>query len=196
MIVSIREALPTEAGLIVKLRSDRRLRSMQYAPSRRETEEVLAQTIAYVQDLPGVPEFGYKLTTITANGKFAGHITRRYYLTEDETQVLQLGWNLIPELWGQGIMVRAVRILLDQQFVERPDLECIVSCFRSNTRCRRVIERLGFQPTRIKAYEVLSNFVKSMGRHRLLKFRLSNSGYQRQGGANSIDHAHLENEQF
>jgi RimJ/RimL family protein N-acetyltransferase len=152
---------------------------MQYAPSRSETEATMTALINYCQELPTVPDFGYKVSTVNVNEEFAGHISRHYYLNKKGGQRLQLGWNLIPELWGQGIMARAVRLLLDQQFDAHPELECIVFCFRSNSRCRRVMEKIGFQPTRASIGEVIQNFAKTLGRQKLLKFHLSAKDYDR-----------------
>ena len=146
-----------------------RLRGMQYAPSILESPE--SQT-ALFQPGPDIPRNGWKCSCILVDGNFAGHISQVYStLGVSDTTVL-LGWNIVPELWGRKIMVRALELLISARFESQPRLVFIACCFASNNRCLRVIEKLGFRVDRLTAMERLSHFMMTWGRERVVKHRL------------------------
>ncbi|MEZ6094404.1 MAG: GNAT family N-acetyltransferase [Pirellulaceae bacterium] len=103
--VIVRETLPDEGDLIFELRCDPRLSSMQYAPS-------ILETPSYWQEIalrgPDIPRQGEKCSTILVNNQFAGYIAEKFSTRSNDTTLISLGWDLAPELWGQGVMTQAL----------------------------------------------------------------------------------------
>ncbi len=168
--ISLRDSILEDAVPIFELRCDPCLASMQYPPSYLETPATL---LAAVQPGPEIPTSGYKCSTILVEEKFAGHISRMYRTREDGVTDAFLGWNLIPELWGKGIMVRSLGLLFDSQYESKKQLEFVACCFASNHRCIRVIQKLGFQPARLTVSERLSHFIRTWGKQTIQKYRLT-----------------------
>lgn len=167
--ITIREYIPADAEKIFALRRDPRLRGMQYAPSIRECPE--SQT-ALFQSGPDIPRNGWKCSCILVDGNFAGHISQGYSTSYVGDTTVLLGWNIVPELWGRKIMVRALELLISESFESQPRLVFVACCFASNNRCLRVIEKLGFRVDQLTAMERLSHFMMTWGRERVVKHRL------------------------
>lgn len=171
MEVSIRDALPKDADDIFGLRCDPRLRSMQYAPSPLETPQ---SVFAVCQPGSEIPEVGFKCSVIMVDGDFAGHIFEEYRRGNASVGThATLGWNVVPELWGNGIAANALKQLFEIRFETQQQITFVACCFQSNTRCRRVIEKLGFQDSKLGLREFVSHFIKTRGQQRILKHRLS-----------------------
>jgi RimJ/RimL family protein N-acetyltransferase len=118
------------------------------------------------------------------DGNFAGHISQVYStLGLSDTTVL-LGWNIVPELWGRKIMVRALELLFSARFESQLRLVFIACCFASNNRCLRVIEKLGFKVDRLTVLERLSHFRMTWGRERVVKYRLDFALWQNRNPQN------------
>jgi RimJ/RimL family protein N-acetyltransferase len=166
---AIRESTIADAERIFYLRLDPRLRPMQYRPSLYETPLSL-----FGDNQPGVenPKNGSKCATILVDGEFAGHIIQLYQTPPNKPTLVTLGWNLIPELWGKGIMVQALNLFFESRFAADPKLEFIAHCFASNQRSLRVIEKLGFRAEALSQTEWLEHFLKTWGRQRVTKHRL------------------------
>lgn len=167
---TIRDSIRADARQIFDLRRDPRLKSMQYAPSCLETPDTLV-----LLALPGskIPEAGLKCSTILVDGDFAGHINQLCTSGVNGATQILLGWNLIPELWGLGVMVRALDLLFERRFETKREIEFVACCFASNHRCIRVIEKLGFQSDSLTFWERVSHFIKTRGHERVVKYRLT-----------------------
>jgi RimJ/RimL family protein N-acetyltransferase len=170
MEIEIRDAIPSDAEEIFSLRNDERLIGMQYRPSPLETPNSLFAVCTPGEELrPG----WWKCTTILYHDQFAGHITQIVAARRDKGLQLNLGWNLKPELWGRGLMAIALQRLIAERLEKSPDLLFAAFCFASNHRTIRVIEKTGFVPCRPTILERFSNFLKTNGRERLLKYQLN-----------------------
>jgi len=167
--VTIREYIPADAEKVFALRKDPRLRGMQYAPSILESP---ASQTALFQPGPDIPRNGWMCSCILVDGNFAGHISQIYSTFGVSDTTVLLGWNIVPELWGRKIMVRALELLFSARFESHPRLVFIACCFASNNRCLRVIEKLGFRADRLTVLERLSHFRMTWGRERVVKYRL------------------------
>ncbi len=175
MNVSIREFLEEDAEPIFALRNDPRLRQMQYRPSRAETPQLLTACVHTGDELP---DFGLKCSTVLVDESFAGHIFQNHWTRLDGILAIELGWNLLPELWGHGIMAQALTLLFDTRFQSRDDIVFNASCFQSNVRCQRVIDKLGFEYIRLTLFERFSHFTKTWGRQRVMKHQLTYNHWQ------------------
>ena len=172
MEVTLRESIPEDAKPIFALRCDSRLQSMQYGPSIFETPHTL---IALSHQGNEIPTTGLKSTTILVDGDFAGHIMQIHKMSFRKRLTIELGWNLVPHLWGKGIMVIALQKLLDERFRTSSRIEFVACCFASNQRSIRVIEKLGFQPDKLTIAEHIFHFTKTWGRQRIKKYRLKSN---------------------
>jgi RimJ/RimL family protein N-acetyltransferase len=166
---TIREYIPADGEKIFALRKDPRLRGMQYAPSILETPK--SQT-ALFQPGPDIPKNGWKCSCILVDGDFAGHISQGYSTRGVSETTVLLGWNIVPELWGRKIVVRALELLITARFESQPSLVFIACCFASNARCLRVIQKLGFRIDRLTVMERLSHYMMTWGREHVVKYRL------------------------
>jgi len=173
MDISIRESHPDDAQAIFDLRSDPRLFEMQYRPLSIESPLSL---FAATKPGPAIPDNGMMSSTILVGGLFAGHILR-IYRTKRKEQYVTLGWNIIPTLWGRGVAPAAVGLLLKNLFEQNEEIQVLAFCFATNSRSIRVIEKLGFEPAKPNWVERLRNFVRTRGKHKLLKFRLGYKGW-------------------
>ena len=168
--VAVRDLHEDDAKLAFKLRCDPRLRGMQYAPSRLETPETC---FAVLQPGPEIPRLGFKSNAVLVDGVFAGNISETCSTSKMGTPVIQLGWNLVPELWGKGIMVQALDELFRQRFAARQDIKFVACAFSKNHRSIRVIEKLGFAPAKLAFAEWLHHIYLTRGTKRVLKYCLS-----------------------
>jgi len=167
--VIIRDATAEDATQIDRLRWDPRLRGMQYAPS---VFEISGTYMAAAQPGPDIPAIGFKCSTILVDSGFAGNISEGCSMGKNGVLVIQLGWNLRPEFWGQGFMVQALEQLFQKRFATRSDIEFVACAFTSNRRSIRVIEKLGFLADRMSLSERILHFYMSRGMKRVAKFRL------------------------
>lgn len=170
MEVSIRDSVPGDAHAIFDLRCDSRLAGTQYPPSFFESPTTL---FTLTQPGPSIPDNGWMCSTILVNNLFAGHITQAYRTTKKERQTATLGWNIVPDLWGNGIAPNAVNQLVRERFEQNSEIQFVAFCFESNVRCLRVIEKLGFESITTRWSERTIHFIRSLGKHKLLKFGLS-----------------------
>lgn len=170
MDVSIRDSTPEDAAAIFDLRCDPRLSGSQYAPFVFESPMTLFDTIAPGSD---IPRNGLMCSTIIVDDTFAGHIFHRYRTTSGNIQLSTLGWNVIPELWGNGVAPTAVRQLINERFKSNENIVFSTFCFPSNKRCIRVLEKLNFDECQTLWRERAGNYIMTLGRKKLLKFTLT-----------------------
>ena len=107
----------------------------------------LAEEVAYLandyprelqsKNLPG----GYGLT-VKGVDKIIGSIDFNHRLADD---ILELGYLLHPDYWGQGLMVEASRAFLSQAFSTLPLHKVELECYDYNHASKRVAEKLGFR---------------------------------------------------
>lgn len=170
IVPPIRDSAATDAEQMYQLRSDSRLTGMQYpAPSL----EYIRATIDYATPGVEIPSLGLKISSIILDQKFIGHITEQYATDRNGQVRVLLGWNLQPEFWGRGLMVRALSRLFQQRWEARRELVFLACCFSTNRRCLRVIEKLGFQAVKLTIGERLAHFSQTWGRQKVLKHRLT-----------------------
>jgi RimJ/RimL family protein N-acetyltransferase len=94
----------------------------------------------------------HRFSSIDCDQRLVGYITHGHYRFRGHG-VARLGWNLDPEYWGRGIMSAALSILFDRCASEHETQFYIADCFRQNTRCKRVLAKLGFVPVRMPWFE-------------------------------------------
>lgn len=82
--------------------------------------------------------------------KASGRVIGKIRLQSDAHRMnnsgsLSLGYQLSREYWGQGLMPEALWAMTCYAFEERQIKVLGVSCFSTNARSRRVIEKCGFR---------------------------------------------------
>ena len=66
------------------------------------------------------------------------------FAKEIEPDILEIGYVLHPDLWGQGLMPEAVSALVDFGFTELELHKIEIAVYDHNPQSRRVAEKLGF----------------------------------------------------
>lgn len=107
--------------------------------SRATIEGVIRQsTRMFAEDGAGL--FGIRLRGSEALAGFCG------FLRLEGMQELELGYELTPRLWGEGLATEAARACLRFAFEEVGMERVIVGADRPNVASLRVIEKLGMTP--------------------------------------------------
>jgi RimJ/RimL family protein N-acetyltransferase len=88
--------------------------------------------------------FGFWAAERNADGRLVGMIGLRWAPPELPLgRVLELGWRLAPDCWGQGLASEGARAALDWGFRELSATEIFAVTAASNHRSRAVMERIG-----------------------------------------------------
>ncbi|WP_230774980.1 GNAT family N-acetyltransferase [Roseiconus lacunae] len=87
----------------------------------------------------------FRCSTILDGQRVVGHITQRDHVIGGY-KTCEIGFNLLPEYWGRGIMGDAVSKLVPTLFEGHSVQSVVTGYFRGNSRCERLLTRLGFQP--------------------------------------------------
>ena len=67
------------------------------------------------------------------------------FAKEIKPDILEIGYVLHPDLWGQGLMPEAVAALVDFGFTELELHKIEIAVYDHNPQSQRVAEKLGFQ---------------------------------------------------
>ena len=93
----------------------------------------------------GIDQRGWGLWAVEADGEFAGFTG----LSEPKfsahfTPCVEIGWRLLQKFWGQGIAFAAARQAEDYAFSVLKLNQLVSFTTESNSRSRKLMERLGF----------------------------------------------------
>ena len=88
--------------------------------------------------------FGLWAARDLASGRFAGRGGLRHW-TNDGAPEVELSYGLLPEFWGRGLATElaAASVRAGFEVLGRPDL--VSFTLPTNTRSRRVMEKVGFR---------------------------------------------------
>ena len=173
--VSVRDTLPSDAQAIFQLRSDPAMSGMQYAPA---AHEIPASFLAHVIPSSPMPEHGFCCSTILCQNEFCGFVFQNYYRLGDSKPIVDCGWSLRPQLWGQGIMRSALQLILEDRFANSPQLRVTAACFSDNARCLRLLEKLNFRQEPLPWGEWLGHLRQTYWRKKVLKFGLDAESFR------------------
>jgi Acetyltransferase (GNAT) domain len=93
-----------------------------------------------------------RLASIEVDGAMVGYIIHSHY-RYGQLNVARLGWNLHPNYWGRGIMPQGLAQLFERCVRVDETHFFSADCFRQNTRCKRVLSKLGFKPVPIPLFD-------------------------------------------
>lgn len=111
--------------------------------ARRLTADKSRQALQRFRD--GIDQRGWGLWAIEVNGEFAGFTG----LSEPKfsahfTPCVEIGWRLLQKFWGHGIAFAAARQAEDYAFSVLKLEQLVSFTTESNSRSRKLMERLGF----------------------------------------------------
>lgn len=88
---------------------------------------------------------------VVAGDRVAGSVIGQSYIYK-RIPYQVLGWCLVADLWGQGIMTQAVRTYLQPVFAQEPKTLVLSECYADNLRSRRLMQSVGYYqlPLRIR----------------------------------------------
>jgi ribosomal-protein-alanine N-acetyltransferase len=106
----------------------------------REQAEEMLRPLQTPEEMPHFKWWGIELK---AEGSLIG--TCGYFRWELEHHRAEIGYDLWPDYWGQGLMPEALTTLLRFGFVEMDLNRVEATTHTQNERSQRVLARLGFQ---------------------------------------------------
>ena len=141
----IRDMAPADIDAVFRIRQDPAVARNQYRIHPSENAEVWRARLLGLAD---TAIYRYKYSTISLDNTIVGYISQIH--TESAGQkIVQCGWNLAPEFWGQGVMAAALSSLFDGLLSVDNVQHVFADCFRDNLRCKRLLSKLGFVPNAI-----------------------------------------------
>ncbi|MFK7766762.1 MAG: GNAT family N-acetyltransferase [Mariniblastus sp.] len=167
--LEIRPLTQVDVERLVSIRRDERLIPFQYSPEStfKETLELVANLI---EEQPDVDFPWYALV-------FDGHTVGDVAATGDRKK-MTFSWNLDPEFWGNGIMTKALEMVIQHRFSIAPRLVIRADSFPDNVGSIRVMEKLGFEQIVLSKFRTWLWDVFSFHSRKVLRFRLTESGFQ------------------
>jgi RimJ/RimL family protein N-acetyltransferase len=118
---------------------------MEYFPtlsSREQSDDIVFRT----QQLFRERGFGLWALELRDSGAFAGFVGLSVPRFEAHfTPCVEIGWRLAREHWGQGYATEAALAALDFGFGSSGLAEIVAMTVATNSRSRRVMERLGMR---------------------------------------------------
>lgn len=116
--------------------------------------------------------FTQMYSTILLDEKIVGYVDHHHW-RDQGVRMCQCGWNLHPDVWGRGVMCLALTNLFDV-FFGPAQVDCVVAdTFWNNSRCLRVLAKLGFAPEDVPLWQRATiawqmRSVRWIVRHRLM----------------------------
>ncbi|MDA4846441.1 GNAT family N-acetyltransferase [Hoeflea poritis] len=140
----VRNWRPEDEDAFHRLNSDDTI--MQFFPFRRSREqsrEVMEKTMREIN------ETGYGFSALqtqddeTAIGILGLSVPQLEPLVPGDS--VEIGWRLVPEVWGKGYITEASKELLRIGFQERGLEEIVAFAVPANTRSTAVMDRIGMR---------------------------------------------------
>ncbi|WP_340820401.1 GNAT family protein [Methanolobus sp. WCC4] len=100
----------------------------------------------------------YLHLAVEINGIVAGSIGA-YFKENGHRKNAELGYYLAEEYWGKGIMVKAIRCMIQHIFENYDVIRIYALPFARNTASRRVLEKAGFRCEAILKSSIIKNNV-------------------------------------
>ena len=148
----VRQSQLEDTDAILRIKQDPKVVALQYRTDPREYLEML-QRVLYGNNKTGI--FTIQFSTIELDSESVGYICHHHYSIEGIKMVIG-SWNLASAFWGRGIMKVALTQLLNE-WVNRAEIQHVFADhFRKNSRCKRLLDRLGFSSQEIPLMERLS----------------------------------------
>lgn len=105
--------------------------------SIEETKEIMNQLFIGQDHIFGI--------VLKENNKLIGTVGLLKDPHRSNPRVMMLGYAMSEEQWGKGLMTEAARAIVDYSFREVPIDLLTCTCYPTNHRSYRVIEKCGFR---------------------------------------------------
>jgi RimJ/RimL family protein N-acetyltransferase len=116
-------------------------------------------------------DFWFRCSTIVDDEQVIGYISQTLNFTRT-CVFAECGWNLHPTYWGRGIMKLALGQILLRLFNEQKMSYVIADCFRSNTRCKRLLSNLHFSRVNVRWIERMRLAIDYRCLHWIERYRI------------------------
>ena len=147
--IALRTTIESDVEDIFKIRKHPLVAKSQYPFQPDDTPE---RYIEFLNSTDADAPCIFRSTTILANDTIVGHVSQHEFKQEFGI-VYQVGFNIHPDFWGQGIMTTTLPLVIDRLFEDYHAWLVACNCFHSNHRCQRLLERTGFRQKKISVFE-------------------------------------------
>jgi len=140
----LRELSPDDAEEIFRLRTDDSVNELidrAKALSVKDAEEFIRKILTVTANGDGLTW----VITLTGETKLAGTVV--YWNLEKEKQQAEIGYELLPEYRGKGIMAEALKKVIRFGFEELKFKTIMADVKAKNIKSIKLLEKLGFQLT-------------------------------------------------
>jgi [ribosomal protein S5]-alanine N-acetyltransferase len=104
----------------------------------------------------------YKIETIP-DLELVGTIVLKNF--DNKNSTAEIGYELFPQFQGQGLMSKALKIIIDMAFEELGLLELFVYTNKENLKSRRLVEKFDFKLTDKTDPNFANNVIYSLSRY-------------------------------
>ena len=186
-VLTVRAAIQEELPKIAKLHEDPKVAPFQYpsVANYAESLKMVVEAQEKYEDAPALMHF----YAILLDGEFIGSVTvscptgipipKQH---EASIELIGIGWNLAPEVWGNGYMSKSLELLLGELFSLNDLILFRAECFDFNDRCVRLLERLGFVGKRIPWLSHWWLRIQRSCKHKHLRFELTKRDFEKHFG--------------
>jgi ribosomal-protein-alanine N-acetyltransferase len=102
--------------------------------------------------------------------EYIGEIGFTVLIDCPDGKVVEMGYFILPEFWGKGIVTEAARRVIQFAFEEAGVVKVEVGCNKSNIGSERIMQKLGLiQEAAFKKHSLLHNRLWDRVEYRLLK---------------------------
>ncbi|HEV7252304.1 MAG TPA: GNAT family N-acetyltransferase [Mesorhizobium sp.] len=133
-----------DRGAFFRLNSDPTI--MEFFGVRRSRKEADARMDEWREQIAATG-FGFGAMELKQTGQAVGiaglHVTTN--VPAFPAGAMEIGWRLVPELWGNGLATEAARALLDHAFGRLGQARVIAMAVWNNERSVAVMRRLGMR---------------------------------------------------
>ncbi|WP_231756696.1 GNAT family N-acetyltransferase [Lignipirellula cremea] len=174
MHINIRDTAAEDLDAILRIGNDALVAPHQYRQSLAGTRDKWCDFLAGKRDTKFVT---FRCATILDGDTIIGNVSQ-WHINSNDRPIVQCGWNLTPAYWGRGVMCLALTELFNRFFANDGVAHIYADCFRSNHRCIRVLEKLGFTPNGIPPHHRVIIAWSMRCLHWIRRFRLDSEMWQ------------------
>ncbi len=143
--MSVRETVAADLADIFSIQANSEIARNQF---RRDADDCPERWLEWLAGSKPVDCDIFRCSSIVLDNAVVGYITQKG-TDSNGIRCFSIGFNLLPEYWGRGIMRVSVTEVVAELFDQHDAEHVAVACFRNNARCRQLINGLGFRRCRL-----------------------------------------------
>lgn len=159
---------------ILRIKMDPKVACHQYPIDQTAYSEMLRRVLGG-DDKTGIVTTQF--STIDKDGESIGYV-RHDHFEVDGARMVSCAWNLTSSRWGQGIMRLSMTQLLNEWIMGTEVQHVFADHFRSNERCKRLLDRLVFASQEIPLLERLTTAYQQRSLQWVVRRRLDASTWK------------------